>query len=199
VAAFTPSSADGTAVTTVARPYFAFNNASHSPDGAALTYLWNFGPEGSSGPDRTSTIDNPQNIGYSTEGFKYITLKTVTEYGCWDTIGHSVLINPDITVFIPNAFHPGSSVPCPDGTQNCNSKFRPAASGYLTIEIYIFNRWGQQVYYSTNAEDGWNGNMDGKEGTSAIPCQQDVYIYQVNATSFSGKAYKYSGSITLLR
>jgi hypothetical protein len=30
-------------------------------------------------------------------------------------------------------------------------------------------------------------------------CPQDVYVYQVNATSYNGKAYKYSGSITLLR
>ncbi|MEI6596429.1 MAG: gliding motility-associated C-terminal domain-containing protein, partial [Bacteroidota bacterium] len=82
---------------------------------------------------------------------------------------------------------------------DCNARFRPAASGYLTIEIYIFNRWGQQVYFSNNAEEGWNGNMDGKPDGEGIPCQQDVYIYQINATSFSGKAYKYSGSITLLR
>ena len=184
-------------VTTIARPYFNFNNTSHSPDGAAMTYLWNFGPEDFIGPDRTSTEENPKDIGYSTEGKKLIKLRAVTEFGCWDTVNHEVIINPDITVFIPNAFHPGSTVPCRNNDPDCNGRFRPAASGYLTIEIYIFNRWGQQVYFSTNAEEGWNGNMDGKP--TGIPCQQDVYIYQINATSYNGKAYKYSGSITLLR
>jgi len=30
-------------------------------------------------------------------------------------------------------------------------------------------------------------------------CQQDAYVYQIFATSFSGKKYQYSGSVTLLR
>ena len=184
-------------VTTIASPYFSFINKSTSPDGASMNYLWNLGPESPGGPNRTTSDVNPQNIGYSSEGTKYVILQATTKYGCWDTAGHWVRIDPDITVFIPNAFHPGSTHPCPNGDPSCNSRFRPAANGYLTIEIYIFNRWGQQVYFSTDANEGWNGNMDGKE--NGIPCQQDVYIYQINATSYNGKAYKYSGSITLLR
>ena len=186
-------------ITTIAKPYFSFTNTSSSPDGAPMTYLWNLGPEDYIGPDRTTTDVSPSNIGYSTEGNKHIKLKVVTQFGCWDTTSDMVTINPDITVFIPNAFRPDSKVPCHNNDPACNSRFRPAASGYLTIEIYIFNRWGQQVYHSTNAEEGWNGNMDGSEAQNAIPCTQDVYIYQINATSFNGKAYKYSGSITLLR
>jgi hypothetical protein len=189
-------------LTTVAKPYFDFTNKSTSPDGASMHYLWNFGPEGLLGSDRSSQEKDPQGIGYSIEGYKFIKLRATTEYGCWDTISYGVKIDPDITVFIPNAFHPhstGDGVPCPDGTPDCNARFKLSASGFLVIEIYIFNRWGQQVYFSNDAQEGWNGNMDGKAGTDAIPCQQDVYIYQINATSFSGKAYKYSGSITLLR
>ena len=108
-----------------------------------------------------------------------------------------IQLDPDITVFIPNSFNPGSTVPCASGDPDCNSTFKPAASGYATIEVYIFNRWGQQVFFTNNADIGWNGNMNNKVG--GTPCPQDVYIYQVNATSYSGKTYKYSGSVTLLR
>jgi hypothetical protein len=79
--------------------------------------------------------------------------------------------------------------------------FRVSATGFETIEIYVFNRWGQMVYKSfmTNVtfddKEGWNG----KDFNNGKDCQQDAYIYQVNATSFNGKKYTYSGSVTLLR
>jgi hypothetical protein len=46
-----------------------------------------------------------------------------------------------------------------------------------------------------NPEEGWNG----RDFNKGQDCQQDAYIYQVNATSFNGKKYTYSGSVTLLR
>jgi hypothetical protein len=43
--------------------------------------------------------------------------------------------------------------------------------------------------------EGWNG----RDFNTGKDCQQDAYIYQINATSFNGKKYTYSGSVTLLR
>src|SRR6185369_15908689 len=111
-------------------------------------------------------------------GVKAIKLKVTTEFGCSDEYSTTVRIDPDITVFIPNAFYPNSNVPCQNQDPDCNKVFKPAAAGYLTIEVFIFNRWGQQVFYTNDANVGWNGNMDNK--MPGIPCQQDVYIYQVN-------------------
>jgi hypothetical protein len=58
------------------------------------------------------------------------------------------------------------------------------------------------MVYKYNAVDetydeaeGWNG----RDFNNGKDCQQDAYIYQINATSFSGKKYSYSGSVTLLR
>jgi hypothetical protein len=195
VAAFDPDPK----TTTVARPFFSFNNQSKSADNASMTYLWNFGPEIVGGSDRTSIETNPKGIGYAADtSNRKVSLRVTTQFGCIDSVIEYVRIDPDISVFIPNAFHPGSTTPCPSGDLDCNSKFKVAALGYMTIEIYIFNRWGQQVFYSNDANIGWNGNMNNVDA-GGVPCQQDVYIYQVNATSFSGKAYKYSGSVTLLR
>jgi gliding motility-associated-like protein len=82
-----------------------------------------------------------------------------------------------------------------NGEPNCNKVFKVVASGQMSIEIFIYNRWGQLVYKSTDAEEGWDGKMI---RTNEL-CPQEVYVYQVNATSFSGKKFKYSGSVTLLR
>src|SRR6185369_5756 len=134
-------------VTTVAKPYFDFINTSSSSDNANMNCLWNFGPEAEGGKDRTSADCNPKSINFaSVTGLKSIKLKITTEFGCSDEYSTTVRIDPDITVFIPNAFYPGSKVPCLNGDPDCNTIFKPAAAGYQTIEVFVFNRWGQQVF-----------------------------------------------------
>ncbi len=185
--------------TTIAKPFFNYYDQSTVEDNSNMSFLWMLGPElFDSTKIRTSTERNPMNIEYNPDvGGRDIWLKVTTEHGCVDSTSRRIVIDPDITVFIPNAFFPGSGVNCRDG-ELCNRVFKVAADGHLSIEIFIFNRWGQQVYYSKDAEEGWNGKMNnGKDGGQ--DCPQEVYIYQVNATSFNGKQYRYSGSVTLLR
>jgi hypothetical protein len=185
--------------TTIAKPFFNFYDQSTVEDNSNMNFLWQLGPELlDSTKMRISTERNPMNIEYNPDiGGKDIWLKVTTEHGCVDSISKQIFIEPDITVFIPNAFFPGSGVNCRDG-EFCNRVFKVAADGHLTIEIFIFNRWGQQVYYSKDADEGWNGMMNnGRDGGQ--DCPQEVYIYQVNATSYNGKQYRYSGSVTLLR
>ncbi|MCX6186823.1 MAG: gliding motility-associated C-terminal domain-containing protein, partial [Bacteroidetes bacterium] len=116
--------------------------------------------------------------------------------GCIDSISDEVRINPDITVFVPTVFSPSSTLSDPECPGDCNRSFKVVADGFESIEIFVFNRWGQKVFETTDVNIGWNGSVLNK---ATEPCPQDAYIYQVNATSFSGKTYQYSGSITLLR
>jgi hypothetical protein len=192
--------------TTIARPFFDFINQSSVNDGSGLKYKWNLGPmdpNGKNPKNRVVTDVNPTNIEYAADtAWRTIWLTATSEHGCVDSISHKVRIDPDITIFVPNAFRPngadgdmGSTVDCPDGDVECNRTFKVAANGHMSIEIFVYNRWGQKVFESKSAEKGWNGRVmqDGEL------CPQDVYVYQVNATSFSGKKYKYAGSVTLLR
>ncbi len=181
--------------TTIAKPFFTFTNTSTVKDNTILSYIWDMGDlPGVDPASRIMTDPNPAGVPFK-EDTTLIKLRVTSEYQCWDTTSHIMKVEPDITVFTPNAFYPNSSVPCPDGNEDCNRSFQIAATGYASVEIFVFNRWGQQVYYSNVAEEGWNGRINNK----GDECPQDVYIYQVNATSFNGKLYKYSGSITLLR
>ncbi|AMS27805.1 hypothetical protein AEM51_13030 [Bacteroidetes bacterium UKL13-3] len=184
--------------TTIAKPFFNFINKSTIIDGSKLSYLWNLGP----GPDPTRpenrkvTDANPVNIEYAADtAQKDVTLYVTSEYGCIDSVTNKIRINPDITVFIPNAFRPDSKLSNCDGDIDCNRKFKVIANGHLSVEVFVFNRWGQLVFKTTNANEGWDGKMI----NTSEDCPQEVYIYQVNATSFSGKLYRYSGSVTLLR
>ena len=57
----------------------------------------------------------------------------------------------------------------------------------------IFNRWGEKLYETTDLNKGWDGKANGTD------CQQDVYVYHVEITSFEDKLYKFDGTVTLLR
>jgi gliding motility-associated-like protein len=181
--------------TTIAKPFFNFINHSVSYDNSTMTYLWNMGPlPPAIVNDRMMTDANPSNVEFSADtGWIPVRLYVTTAHQCMDSTLRNIRVEPDITVFAPNAFYPGSTVDCPDGDPGCNRVFKISAAGYASIEIFVFNRWGQQVFYTNDANQGWDGKFRGE------PAPQDVYIYQVNATSFNGKKYKYSGSITMCR
>lgn len=37
-----------------------------------------------------------------------------------------------------------------------------------TYEIWIYNRWGQEIFYSNDYEYGWDGKIDGKDGDEGV-------------------------------
>jgi hypothetical protein len=191
--------------TTIAKPNFDFFNQTTIADNSALQYIWYFPPLIPNIPRVDYTFE-PKQVQFAADtGEQCIKLTAISINGCYDSTLNCVRIDPDITVFIPNAFRPessngnrGSLVDC---ASDCNRTFKVSATGFETIEIFVFNRWGQKVYESFmtdktyNPAEGWNG----KDFNKGQDCQQDAYIYQVNATSFNGKKYTYSGSVTLLR
>ena len=193
--------------TTIAKPYFDFFNQSTIADNSTLSYIWTFPPLNFGGLVRKDYTSDPKQVTFMADtGIVKVWLTAISEHGCIDSVAGPVEIEPDITVFIPNVFRPvsadgkgGSDVNC-NGVY-CNQVFRVAATGFETIEIFVFNRWGQMVYKSfMSAEnydplEGWNG----RDFNNGKDCQQDAYIYQVNASSYNGKKYTYSGSVTLLR
>lgn len=112
---------------------------------------------------------------------------TVTRNDCSAT--DSVTVNKDCYIDLPNAFIPGSG--------DMTGYFFPRgilAQGVNTFDISIYNRWGEQVFFSANPNGrGWDGSLNGQ----AQP--MGVYVYQINVTYKDGKTDKYQGNVTLMR
>ncbi|MBK8567499.1 MAG: gliding motility-associated C-terminal domain-containing protein [Saprospiraceae bacterium] len=88
---------------------------------------------------------------------------------------------------IPNAFSP-------NGDDN-NDFFQVVIKGdnIKVASIRIWNRWGQKVFESIGANEGWDGRQDGKESPS------DVYIYSISVQIANGTIFYRKGDMTLLR
>jgi len=172
--------------TTVALPKFIMYNQSsvvQNPFNPTLSYMWDFG---TSKPD-TSMMQSPR-FAYSRDTGKYlIRLLVKTNHGCFDTASQWIHIGPDIIVFVPDVFTPNEEGP---GT---NETFAPVATNFKSIQMIIYNRWGEKIYETSDINKGWDGKSKNE------PCSQDVYVYHIVVTSFEDKEYFYDGTLTLLR
>ena len=130
-------------------------------------------------------INNP--YGYYPDTGKYnYTVKVISAYGCtgYDTV--NVWVVNQAAFFVPTGFSPNG-----DGT---NDLFRPVAVGYRSLNYFrIYNRWGQQVYYSENLTSGWDGTYNHKAA------ELGTYFWQISYVDRFGKEGYMKGDVTLVR
>lgn len=104
-----------------------------------------------------------------------------------DLCTQSIDFTPCDGVFAPNAF-------TPDG-DGFNDVFLPVlVVRSLPYELSIFDRWGRQVFRTTDPDKGWNGVYDGKL------VQLGVYNWRLEAKNTCGGDEKtYQGHVTVVR
>jgi gliding motility-associated-like protein len=95
--------------------------------------------------------------------------------------------NQNSELFIPNSFFPESSNPE-------NQTFKIYSNHLQKATLKIFNRWGEKVFESNNAQNiGWDGTYKGE------PMKTAVYIYWAEVTYLDGRKVIKSGDLTLIR
>ena len=92
---------------------------------------------------------------------------------------------PDAAPFFPDAFSPNG-----DGL---NDRFKPEGTFLDDFQMIIYNRWGQAIFQTTRAAEGWDGTVGG----SRAP--QGVYAYKVVVSGKKGEKYLTNGTVRLLR
>ncbi|HRJ39682.1 MAG TPA: gliding motility-associated C-terminal domain-containing protein, partial [Flavobacteriales bacterium] len=182
--------------TSILSPSIAMTDQSQ---GSPVLYSWNFGdgntitglpggivPDNTHGGNTIGTIVDPIHM-YTDTGYFDITLTITNQYGCIDQATYQVYIEGDYIIFMPNTFTPNG-----DGK---NDVFIPVGVmfGSEGYELMIFNRWGELLFESRNADTGWDGTHQG------VLCKQDVYVWKVKAVDHNGITHDYIGHITLLR
>lgn len=153
----------------------------------ATEYFWDFGD------GNTSTDPEPQHL-YNKEGEFSITLIARNDNGCADTtvLASGVKTVNDGQLLIPNAFIPNTSGPGSGNLLN-NEVFLPLVQNPTRFQMMVFNRWGELMFESTNAETGWDGYFQGRL------CAQDVYIYHIMVEYENGRTVTRTGDINLVR
>ena len=60
--------------------------------------------------------------------------------------------------------------------------------------MYIFNRWGELIFETTDVQEGWDGSS-----TNGIPLKADVYVYRIVYRDPKRVVKEIKGHVTLLR
>lgn len=131
---------------------------------------------------------NPAVHTYTDPGVYYPYQIVTNEYGCQDRSYEQITVIPVVPVFVPNTF-------TPDGN-SMNNVFQPIWYSSIPFEMWIYNRWGELVYYS-NVPDGY---WDGSNLNGAL-CPDGVYVYKIKYLSFKDGVtpIEFGGHVTLLR
>lgn len=137
----------------------------------SLTYLWS-----DNSTAATLVVDSG--------GFYWL---TVSGAGC--SASDTLYVTEETcaaSVEMPNVFSPNS-----DGE---NDRFRPILfEGVIDAELIIYNRWGNEVFRTTNVKRGWDGTYNGNA------CSAGTYFWIVRYVPIKGQAQDLKGTVTLLR
>jgi gliding motility-associated-like protein len=96
-----------------------------------------------------------------------------------------VCLKQSAVVYIPNTFSPGV-------TPQTNDRFGPEGLYIDNYEMQIYNRWGEQVFRTSESEK-WDGTYQGE----VVP--GGVYHYQLIVTSDNGQQKTFNGQVTVIR
>jgi gliding motility-associated-like protein len=108
--------------------------------------------------------------------------------GCSGTQTVTVTVVPNYDLFVPNAFSPNG-----DG-QNDFWQVYGKLTNIKQLEVNVFNRWGEKVFESTDANFQWDGNFKGQTVPPA------VYVWQLNVVFIDNHTEELrAGSLTVIK
>ncbi|NJK86056.1 MAG: hypothetical protein HC906_08930, partial [Bacteroidales bacterium] len=117
----------------------------------------------------------------------YILLVADTN-GCFtETYPLNIPVKTSFIIALPTAF-----IPSGDNEENRILKVRGHGIRNL-IEFRIYNRWGNEVFYTDDIEQSWDGTFNGKLQNI------DAYGYVVTAEMWDGSIQTKKGTVNLLR
>jgi gliding motility-associated-like protein len=148
--------------------------------GNSTNWEWNFG-------DGASSNDFQPTHYFNDYGNFNVMLIASNDFGCPDTAIYRILVNPQFTFYVPNAFTPNENL--------INETFKGYGTCISNCEMYLFDRWGNKMYESFDINNGWDGRANG----SSEIAQDDVYVYLFVIKDCLSNKHVYRGIFTLIK
>ena len=117
---------------------------------------------------------------------QYLVLADANENGLSASVSNQVAILKSTNLFYPTAFTPDKSGPVE------NEKFNVFGKYIVKMELKIFDRWGNLVFYSDKNE-AWDGTNNGR----TMP--EGTYVWIANITDKANQNFSQNGTVVILR
>lgn len=125
----------------------------------------------------------PDPIFYANDDATY-TVTVVDSNGCRSVDFINIKVE-FLDLFIPSAFSPND-----DGV---NDILYLRGYGIKNVNFNVYDRWGNQVFHSTDKANGWDGTYQGRD----LP--PGAYAYLVTVIRNNGDYEEFKGNVTLYR
>ncbi|TMI62679.1 MAG: PKD domain-containing protein [Bacteroidetes bacterium] len=146
--------------------------------GGGTQFQWT-PPQWLNDPVVANPVSTPQ------DDIRYV-VRATNASGCFDTDTVFIKVRPVDSIYVPNGFTPNN-----DGL---NDDFKPIMGIRFTLEsFFVFNRWGQQVFFTKQKDLGWKGKFGGIEQSAG------VYVWYLTAKDRAGNPVKMQGTVMLVR
>lgn len=89
------------------------------------------------------------------------------------------------SIFVPNTFTPNGDLK--------NDEFEIIGENIKSFELWIYNRWGEEIYHATDMNNFWDGRYLGNK------CKIDSYIWVIEYFDFDNTFKSIKGHINLLK
>jgi gliding motility-associated-like protein len=165
-------------------PFVTFTDASWNA--TIVSWNWYF----MNTAQYTSIEQNPQ-FSYTEPGTYPVVLVVKSDKGCTDTLIRPLVVGEDYGVYVPNAFTPNG-----DGL---NDTFQPKGFGVVKYQMFVFDRWGEKMFQTTDFGTGWDGKKQSKHDVNYSGCEEGVYTWLIEITDVFGKSHELKGHVTLLK
>jgi gliding motility-associated-like protein len=131
----------------------------------------------------TAVVQDP--IAQITGNITYTVVATTAD-GCSGTGSITIDVAAYSDIIVPNAFTPNN-----DGH---NDILKVDAIGIRDFKYFsVYNRWGQEIFTTSNQGIGWDGTRGGRAQDAG------VYVWAAMGLDFSGKQVLRKGTVILIR
>lgn len=127
---------------------------------------------------------------------RFISKSEVINYsgssGCDSTVHYTVsyldpilCLRTGCNVYIPNVFSPNN-----DGV---NDEFKAETYNAIVTEMFIFDRWGEQLFHQVQVDPKWNGIFHSKGMNPA------TFVYVIKGHCLDGTPFYRKGDVTIIK
>ena len=146
------------------------------------SWYWNFDDESD------AYIQSPSYV-FRDTGLQRVELIVTHPNGCADTTFRIIDVVPKVTYYLPNAFSPNG-----DGLNDVYQ-----GKGYLDgisdFHFEIWNRWGEQIFLTTEPTEAWNGT----KANAGQLSPSGTYQCFAHFTGPRGASFEFQTFLTLIR
>ena len=156
------------------------------PEGLNVSYSWSGNLSPATGTDPTLTVTVPPVGEAAPDNLRYFVEITTDEGDC--VFDAEIVISIVVAEFrIPELITPNG-----DGTNEIFRVFYTIGAEITDYSMTVFNRWGQQVFVSSDPDEAWDGTRNGAAQNT------DTYLY-LTTFRLNGSEVTQEGQFSLIR